>query len=204
MTTVNQHRATRKTQREVRSIVRSIVGGKGPSAARRVFLARFTASMFRSIHIAYRAKSVPGGRDELGIRWKRLKKSTVQAKLKKRLGVQRRISRELGASGMRGRQREAKARSLAAQMVPIGIESGDLLQSFRPGRVQGGRYVPSGPNQVAKITDEGVEMGSKLDYAQHFHSRRPIYPGMRKMRPWTRRALASARRELISWLKGKL
>jgi len=210
MTVKQKIAVTRKTVSEIRGIVRNSVAvlsrdAQDPDRIRSTFLSHYIHSLVGSIHKGFMAKSKPGQTDELGIRWKRLKPATIAAKLKKRASVRKQIAASLArTTRLPVREQHLKALQLSAQLVPIGIDDGDLEKSFRQGRLTNDHYHPPTDTQVVTFTPDGVTLESTVPHAKHFHRKRPIYPGPRTMRPWTLRALQAGRDGLANYLQRKL
>lgn len=199
----------RKNEREIRRLIRETFGALGstrgapdPNRVRRVFLQHFIHSLVGSIHKGFMDKSRPGGRDDLGTSWKRLKLSTIKAKLRKRAKVRQQIAESLLHGAFQGstRQLREKADVLAAQMVPIGIDSGELEKSYRQGKLTKDRYYPPHRTQKVVFEEKSVQLSSNVPHAAHFHRVRPIYPGPRKMRPWTLRAVQAGLNGVLDFL----
>ena len=89
-------------------------------------------------------------------------------------------------------------------MVPINIETGRLAAAVSPGKVSGDQYTPPTDDQKVTFTQGGIEIEIDIDYAEHVHKRRRIYPAIAKMRPWTRSALSAAAETIMAAIKRKL
>ena len=161
---------------------------------RRVFLANFRRALYERIHKEFLLKS-KGGTDSAGIRWKKLKPSTIARKLatrsKRGIASQDQASKrqtnvfdnarskafsELRSAGLSRSQASERANQIAwsklAQTktgdpsIPINIETTRLIKSLSPGRVNGGRYIPPTRDQIIDIPSTGfIPFGSKVPYA---------------------------------------
>lgn len=194
-------------KREMRRIFEELPGQLSgrrpdPDRIRQRFLAYFTEHLVFKINQGYNAKSQHGARDDLGNAWKRLAPSTVARKLRKMQHVARGIERQLMGSRLTAKQRQAKSLELARTAVPIGIDTGALEKSWRPGRVSGNKYYPNSKFQNVTIDTKGVRISSDHEHAAHFHRVRPIYP--RRMSKWTKEAMVVARDQIIRDIKKKL
>lgn len=168
---------------------------------RNVFFAAFTQSLMGDIfrNFLIRSHGVP---DEMGYQWQALAPSTIKRKsrdMNPRLIGQLETYTPKGPStwsqdeanffsvmlegGLSNVAAANKARHLSVRkkvktknpFVPIGIQTGRLAQSLRPGTVVGGRYYAP-KEQVFTRTEAGVDIGSAVDYAEYFHALRRLWP----------------------------
>lgn len=198
-------RSKSKTKEEIKKAFESITTTRriDEDRVRQMFISVFTHTLIEQIHEGFMAKSVPGGTDDLGLSWKPLAESTIKRKLKKRNDIQRELKRELAKYDMTPQQREEKAFVLASQMVPIGIDTGELEAACRPGRLTKFTYIPP-ENQDVEIDQRGLRIVIDVDHAPHFHRKRRIWPSVNRMQPWIRAAMAEASRRVFEHLQRKL
>lgn len=200
---------------------------------RQVFLAHFTRQLLHSVHVAFMTKSA-GGTDDLGYSWEPLELSTIRAKQRKfkkltphhvhtaTRGQKTAWSREYNkmlprfrALGFSEEEARAEASSRAwdrlrrgtAGMVkvPIGINTGQLEKSLRPGHVSGATYHAPTPDQECNIRLQGKStFGSNVPHAGHFHRKRPLFPSGKDMAPWFTAAVEAGRNGVLEHLKRSL
>lgn len=129
--------------------------------------------LFTIIHKNFMRKS-RGGTDSLGNKWKPLAEKT---KIYKPLspGEKRKYK-------LRGR---TKKEALAGREPPILILTHRLEKSLQPGIVNGDQYTPS-PEQIAKIDNGRVIVGSKVPYTGQVSVIRPAIP--ENIDPWIEEA----------------
>lgn len=80
------------------------------------------------------------------------------------------------------------------EKFPVLIDKGKLLASLTPGSFNGTQYRPRTRNQVFNITRYGLEMGTRVRYAQDHHQpKRQGFPQRRlwpvNMKPWLQNAM---------------
>lgn len=119
--------------------------------------------LFSIIHKNFIIKS-KGGTDSLGNKWLPLSEKT-------------RIYKPLSPSEkrkykLRGR---TKKEALADRQPLILILTRRLERSLRPGQVVGDQYIPS-PEQIARIENNRVVVGSEVPYAGEVSVKRPAIP----------------------------
>jgi hypothetical protein len=187
------------------------------SQYRRLFLSAFTENLYGSIYSAYVIKSRGEADElgnewkplaESTIR-RKLAKMNRRGPMefdfltKRQTGLWKKYRQtlrvQLQSTGrLKARDADAKARKLAwwklrqtksgsGLQVPIGIDTGELITSIKPGSRVGARYYPA-HGQVYQETPTGVRIGTNVEHASHFHRRRRIWPAPKKMRPWLNRA----------------
>lgn len=195
----------RKTATEVRKIIRDLpdqLSGRKPDPdnLRKYFLSHFTHRLMELIHEGFIDKSQEGRSDNLGTKWKPLKDATIKRKMKRR-----KLAREISSQlrGMTREQRKVKSEVLARQVVPIGIDTGELEKAYRPGRVHWNTYRPP-KRQIVKQDKMSITVTTEVKHAVHFHKTRRIYPSVRRMRPWVINSARYARDRLVERLKEKL
>ena len=201
-----------------------------PDQLQKTFLSHFTRSLFQSIHVAFLAKS-RGGRDNLGNAWKPLAPSTIKRKQKSRRAksphphdpmstTQRRTwstsynrtLRKLAGTPMSSSEKKLRAREVAwnqlkygkagLSRVPVGIDTGRLEASLRPGHVAGQTtYKPANSEQHVELSEGKLTLGTNVPHASYFHRVRRIYPSIRKIRPWTTTAARAGRDAVLRRLQ---
>lgn len=198
--------SNRQTLRQLLASLPAILAGDGSAGQaqriREAVLKAGAVEMLAIIKDAYMAKA-RGGTDEAGIRWAELKPETIayhrrHPGLNARRGkaakkgremrplltdAQDRVWRAVYASSLgRTRDRAQSAASAWAvvkamggktilkeygsQPVEIGRDTGRLLASLSPGQ----------QDCLLSVLGSRVTVGSNVEYAGHFHRRRPLWP----------------------------
>lgn len=189
---------TRLPRTQVARLLHSLPGRitsriSDPEQISRVWHGHFARLIFKQIHDDFMLKS-RGLPDSNSVRWPPLAPSTVARKLRTGGGLsssqkkrwQRTFNSTLSAASghMKRRQAVIKAREAAWQAVgsaaggtsvPIGIDSGTLEKSLRPGTATSNGYVPR-PKQQYTVRSSRFVLGSRVPYARHFARRRAIFP----------------------------
>jgi len=186
------------------------------------FIGLFLESLMTHIHRCFMVKTA-GGSDEFGYKWKPLAASTIARKTSKMHPPAGHLSKRresaffkrfeslegsLFAGGLSRQQAQRKALRLAWQhetakggSVPIGIETGQLERSLRPGTASLG-YEPPNEDQIASFRGGVVKVVTLVPHATHFDRVRKITPPVSRMRPWLREAAAKARDGLLASIAG--
>jgi hypothetical protein len=143
-----------------------------PRGIRRYFFSLVARFLYRLIHTAFDAKS-RGGTDSLGYSWRSLKPSTLRRR--KSPSILERFPH-------------------SAQLYILRV-SGALYDSFAPGEITGGNYVPKS-GQLFDITHDGLALGSTLRHAKHAFKKRPLWPP--KIKGWIKDATDYALNKVLN------
>lgn len=104
---------------------------------------------------------------------------------------------------LKSRGARTKLSIMGNRKVPILVESGKLLGATKPGRLQWTVYNrPLG--QILDIRGDTIRIGidsEEIPYAAKQNKTRPIIPGVNKIRPWVRKAIAKGRDTLAEGLE---
>jgi hypothetical protein len=84
---------------------------------------------------------------------------------------------------------EPKVKPTQGIEVPIMIDSGRLIRSYRPGTISRSRYYPPA-EQVFEVDDSTVTVGTMVPYAKYAERKRPVLHSQNTI--WVRKALAQA------------
>lgn len=177
----------------------------------RAFRARMIHEIMSRLHKAFMEKS-KGRRDEFGNRWQPLSPATVRRKTSSGSSGQSALTKsqqrlfqksfnaalnQLRRAGLREVDAVTKARRTAWDMlatggtnVPIGIDSGRLERSLRPGKT-GSTYQPPAEQKV-DFSSGRLRVSTAVPYARHFSARRPITPKPRDMLKWLKEGVQTA------------
>jgi len=161
---------------------------------RKEYWAVFARELYKRISRGYLKKSM-GGKDDLSSKWKPLKKSTIDRRL--RQGSRHGHLRKSKTF----REAVALLKAAATGKVPILIDTGRLYNSLRPGRVVGGNYTKNTVDQIFSIKGGEVSLGTKVPYSEMQHKTRPLWPA--KMDKWVQESLAEAQKVLNRRMKEK-
>lgn len=94
---------------------------------------------------------------------------------------------------------QTKIDTLGKRKLPINRRSGRLQDSFLPGEIQGGTYVPPGKDQVFRAERGRLTIGSRVPYAGPVHQQRPFWPN--RIDLWLETALEEGRDGIIDALR---
>jgi hypothetical protein len=137
--------------------------------------------LFSIIHKNFIIKS-KGGTDSLGNRWLPLSEKT-------------RIYKPLSPSEKRKYRFKGRTKKevLADRQPLILILTRRLERSLRPGQVLDDKYIPS-PEQIARVDNGQVIVGSKVPYAGDISVKRPAIPT--NINPWIAEAARKATNQI--------
>jgi len=88
---------------------------------------------------------------------------------------------------LKSRGAKTKLEVLGGREVPIGILTGMLERSLRPGKANGPGYRPK-KDQIFRKFKGGIELGTAVPHSESFHSERPMWPDGEELEPWIDRA----------------
>jgi len=160
---------TRKTSFELRGLVRDLPQilstrqkklSPQLSKLRELYWSTFAYHFFKKAHKNYVIKS-KGATDEFGVKWKPTKG------FKKRGAG----SKLLELTKLRNKTQEKL----------ILVKTGRLRDSFRPGKLAGSSYIPSGVDQLYDFTKGRIKLGSKVPYAKEHDPKRPLLGSERQL-----------------------
>lgn len=101
---------------------------------------------------------------------------------------------------------QTKINTLSRRHVPIGIVTGEMETSLRPGRVMGPTYLPPKGQKFA-VRYGRFTIGSNVPHTKYFNRDRPVVPKGRKFKQLQRQAikaaLPSVRQEIRKQLKDR-
>tara|TARA_R110000824_G_scaffold27179_3_gene92643 strand:- start:326 stop:895 length:570 start_codon:yes stop_codon:yes gene_type:complete len=154
---------TKKTSFYLRGLVRdlpNILTGKKVSPEleklRNLYWATFAHAFYEKAYKNYVMKS-KGNTDEFGVQWEPTKGFKKKGKVSKLVGL---IKARLGAK-------------VAAEKLIL-VKTGRLRDSFKPGKLSGYNYSPSGSDQLYELRKGRVKLGSNVPYAGVHDPKRPL------------------------------
>jgi len=159
---------SREVRRRLASLPKIIAGEQpDPLGLRRVFFAIVARRLYELIYEAFIIKS-QGGSDSLGNSWRGLKKATIKK---------------------RTRASFVSIYPLSSRLL-INRVSDRLLNSLKPGQVDGlHNYIPP-QNQLYLIEFNRLILGSNLTYSKYVHKARRLWPA--RMKRWIEDAVETA------------
>lgn len=98
-----------------------------------------------------------------------------------------------------GRKKGTKKELLANRYPPINIDTKRLINSLKPGKVSGGEYIVSGPDQKVTINLSSINVKTVVPYASDVQEVRPFIP--LDLTPWLRQAVAKAKSPMMQELR---
>lgn len=82
--------------------------------------------------------------------------------------------------------------TIGPRQVPLLNRTGRLQESLVPNSLDSrGVYEPYNEDQIFRLNEGNLEIGTKVEYAEAVSQKRPIWP--RRMGPWMDRALGAGR-----------
>jgi len=178
-----------------------------PEGFAAVFGGTFAHKFFTELHRNFMLRS-RGGSDEFGRSWKPLSPATIRRKqhslsqknAAKFKAILKQKTAAFSRTGMPVAQARVKATRLAyaaiTQTVPIGIDTGEMEKSLRPGRVVGGRYTAP-DKQIADTHGKDWKIGTRVAHAKYFHRKRPLWPPAKQRAVWIKRSVKAGRDAIV-------
>ncbi len=91
---------------------------------------------------------------------------------------------------------QTKLEVLGSRKLPIGNDTGRLLNSISPGRVVGNTYIPPTRDQSISYHHGELDFNIKVPYARRFHKKRRIWPAASRSGEWVKEAATKALNEV--------
>lgn len=132
--------------------------------------------------------------------WKGIFASTFR-KLAPRIGeaAAKAEAGKLAWAIMKSRGAQTKLEVFGNRKVPIGIDTGEMEKSLKPGSVQGTRYRPP-KGQVARMEGSRMVLGTNVEHAPRFHKVRRLWPNVNRLSIWSTRAVDAGTRAVAERL----
>jgi len=217
--TITSRKSKAATKAELKKALGQV--SKNP-AARNLLFGVIAHDLFRTNFNDMLRKS-QGGADRFGQRWKPLAAPTIASKagipaFSKEKQKQLRdevtkvvMQRLRFRSGLTKEKKRSIARNIANKTVRarsraqarIGIRTGDMFKSMRPGGISNSGYSPV-ENQLYIKREKSFDVGSQISYSKHFHKVRRIMMDAKHAKRVVKTSLADALPKLARNLRENL
>lgn len=176
--TVNFRGTRQEAIDAIERAVAGMTGGGTPNSEVGRLLARVGAAVLAKVTNAFKVKS-RGGTDECGLKWRRLSQATLDDR-------KRRTARRKAVARYWGRDDILRDTSELLDSLDAGAHPSQMSAGHHPG-----------PDQVFKVGNNEVEVGTAVDYAVLHHQGRGRRPPKRRLWPEPRRWTSRWWREIL-------